>query len=427
MSDEDLNTLKINKDYQQKFHHLKKLQLLEKAKNKYGKHFENWEESSSDDESEDSQAVLVNDKVMEKFLDIFNKISDEKCTKELLSSNDPLFNDEDFKHEKSKSEKISYSVKDALLNYNEEEDIYNVNYKERVKDKSNKEKEEFLKKATEEDKESNDNGSYLDDGFLKIKVKDTEEEDELYDSNMPDVEHTEKNLEDLELDELFKKKKLNVTNDDLIKKFWGSDGEKKLDKNERFLRNYILSQAWLENNENCISKRLLLIDKEDDDKDSLYDEFEAKHNFRFEEEGGANITTYKRDIETYRQKDESRKVKRKEKEERKKEDKNKVVSELEMAKEIKKTELKEKLKKIEQVAGTEKIKEIADALEDEFDMEKFDEVMDRVFDDNYYGEKDGEDEIKEVIEDDEDHQEDENYIEEYYEEKEGSDGKINIT
>jgi protein KRI1 len=426
MSD-DLNTLKINKDYQQKFHHLKKIQLLEKAKNKYGRNFENIPESSSDDESEDSQAVLVNDKVMEKFLDVFNKITDDNGAQELLKSKDPLFNDEDFKREVvpgSHDVGAKYTVQDALLDYKDDEaqdDFYNVNYKETTKKRTDREKEEFMKKAQEEDKEDgSESGSYLDDGFLKIKVKDGDDEDEVYDSQAQGVQaKDEKNLEDLELDEVLKKKKLNVGNDDLIKKFWGDSNDVKLDKNERFLRNYILSQAWLENNENCITKRLLLVDREDEDKESLYDEFEAKHNFRYEEEGGANITTHKRDLETYRQKDDSRKEKRKEKAERKKDEKQKIVSELEMAKEFKKSELKEKLEKIERVAGTEKIKEIADALEGEFDMAKFDEVMNKVFDDEYYGEKEGDDEIQQVIEEKEEEDQQANYNINNYEEEAG--------
>jgi protein KRI1 len=410
-NDKDLNTLKINEDYAKKFHHLKKIQILEKTKQKYGKNFEdmNVSESSSEDESEDSQAILINDKVMEKFIDVFNKISDANEAKELLNSKDPIFNDDDFKTNKSGHEKASYTVKDALLNYKEDgedDDIYNINYQAKGKAKSNKEKQDFLKKAEEEEEGADDDNKsnasdYLDDGFLKIKVKETDEE-EVYDSHQPTgdiINNTERNLEDLGLDEILKNKKLPIKNDELIKKFWGEESNKKLDKDERFLRNYILSQAWLENNENLVSKRLLLIDREDDAKDEVFEEFEAKYNFRYEEEGGANITTHKRDLETYRLKDDTRVQKRKEKEHRKEEEKKKIISELDMAKQIKKSEIKEKLEKIEKVAGTDKIKEIADALEGEFDMDKFDSLMNKVFDKEYYDEKESEEDIKEVIKD----------------------------
>jgi len=128
-------------------------------------------------------------------------------------------------------------------------------------------------------------------------------------------------------------------NTQLLSQLWGDD--KNLDPNERFLRNYVLSEAWLENNENKISKTMLRIDRDDDDKDSENDRFEHKKNFRFEEEGGANLTTYQRQInESYRIKDNSRKEKREERKVKKTDEKKKIISEIEEARNIHKEELK---------------------------------------------------------------------------------------
>jgi len=52
-----------------------------------------------------------------------------------------------------------------------------------------------------------------------------------------------------------------------------------LTKMKKFLRNYILSEAWLENDENKINRKLVQIDQEDEEKDDKFEEFEQKHNF----------------------------------------------------------------------------------------------------------------------------------------------------
>jgi protein KRI1 len=388
---DDLNFLKINEDYAKKFQYMKKRQALEKAQLKYGKDLEDLEDvEESEDESEDSQGILINDKVTEKFIETYIKLKDENRAKEFLKNKDPIFNDEDFVVKSEKKEELEYTAKDALLDYEDNDDIYSINYVATKKEKEDKEKKEFLEKANEEEDNNDDQGDFLDDGLLKIKVK---ENDEYVDAVTEGREEENKQLEDYRFDDLMKKKKLPA-DVEMLKKYWGDE---KVDKNEKFLRNYILTQAWLENNENCISKRLLLYDKEDEEKDEIFDEFEAKYNFRFEEEGGANITTHKRDLETYREKDDSRKLKRKEKEDRMEKEKLKIVSELEMAKQIKKEEIDKKLERIEKIAGTEKIKEIANELEGDFDMDKFDKVMNKVFNEEYYQEKEEED-LNQVIE-----------------------------
>jgi protein KRI1 len=399
----DSDILKINENYAQKFTHMKKREAIEKAKLKYGKNYkyEENEESESEDFSEDSDGEMINEKVMTKFIETYIKLKDDNLSKEFLTNKEPVFNDEDFKNEnkKKKDEKILYSVNDALMNYKGQDDIYSINYEPVDNVVEDKEKTEFLKKLGEEDvvDDQMNDGDYIDDGFLKIKPNSSIV---IVDDPVETAKkEPEENIENLNLDRVLEKAKIKPKglNSEMLKKIWGDD--KCLDKNEKFLRNYILSEAWLENDENKINRKLLLIDKEDEEKDEEFDEFEQKYNHRFEEEGGANITTYQRNIaDSYRIKDDSRSQKRKEREIRKEEESKKIKSELQKAKDIKKEEIKKKFELIEKVAGTEKIKEIVDELEDEFDPEKFDEKMNKIFNQEYYSTKDSGKILKDVIE-----------------------------
>ena len=113
----------------------------------------------------------------------------------------------------------------------------------------------------------------------------------------------------MSLTDVLNKSKINPNNVNmsLLKQIWGDD--KKLSKDERFLRNYILSEGWLDKTTTGLNKNLLLIDKEDEENEDKFDAFENKYNHRFEEEGGANITTYQRNIDSYRHKDDTRAIK----------------------------------------------------------------------------------------------------------------------
>ena len=146
------------------------------------------------------------------------------------------------------------------------------------------------------------------------------------------------------LSEALKKSKIKTknVNMDLLEQIWGDD--KKLSKNERFLRNYILSEGWLDKNTTGLNKNLLLIDKEDEENEDKFDEFENKYNHRFEEE-------------------EELKTKK-----------------LKQAEEI-----KEKINKLERIAGTEKIGELLEEFENkDFNMDEFDQKMNDIFNKEYY-------------------------------------------
>lgn len=423
----DENVLKINENYAKKFDEQKRREAIEKAKQKYGQdYFFKDSEDESEQESEDSVAELVNDRVLEKFVETIVNLQDDEKVKELVQTDKPIFEEEDFEDlnkEKKKKEK-AYTIKDALLNFDATEDnkdlnnednndIFSVNYKEKNFKKIDKEKEEFMKVSAEAEKNFENADDFLDDGFLKVKKTNADEEKYLqdFDSNKKLKESKLKNktadgldaegnpipeeMTNLQLDDILKKRK-NVKNMEVLKKFWG-EGQN-LDSNEKFLRNYILSEAWLENDENYINRKQFLVDKEDEEKDQFFEEFEERYNFRYEEEGGANITTHRRDMESFRIKDDSKKIKRKEREIKKEEEKGKIISDLQLAKEAKKSELKSKLEALQKIAGTDKIKELADELENDFDADNFDKIMSKIYNDEYYQTFDKEEDINDVIE-----------------------------
>merc|ERR1712151_1109409 len=125
----------------------------------YGQNYFFHEESeNSESESEDSKADLLNDKVLEKFVDTMVKLQDNDKIKDLVNLEKPIFEEEDFVENKQKiKEKKAFTIKDALLKFDnnedekeedekDENDLYSVNYKQKIIKKVDKEKEEFIKK-----------------------------------------------------------------------------------------------------------------------------------------------------------------------------------------------------------------------------------------------------------------------------------------
>ena len=328
--DEDsINKLNINEEYAERFKYNEKRKEMEKNRIKYGNNFrkkfddednENDEELSPE-ESEDSEGELDNEIVRDKFINTLLELKDEKETKKLIENKAPIFTDEDFKqkrekiHKKEENEKIEYGIKDALLDNNEDEEesnnnkenknndsdsennIYSVNYKPKKIEEDQTEKNEFISAANKElnDSENSDNENnehFFDNGLLikKKTNKDTfigldehEDVDNKKENKNETPEEAEEKIAKMTLSEALKKSKIKTknVNMDLLEQIWGDD--KKLSKNERFLRNYILSEGWLDKDTTGLNKNLLLIDKEDEENDDKFDDFENKYNHRFEE------------------------------------------------------------------------------------------------------------------------------------------------
>jgi hypothetical protein len=65
-----------------------------------------------------------------------------------------------------------------------------------------------------------------------------------------------------------------------------------------------------------------------------------------------------------------------------------MKKELKKIQEIKKGEILEKVNRLEKIAGTDKIRLLAEELDNEYNAENFDLIMNKVFNEEFYNEKD---------------------------------------
>ncbi|KAJ2499660.1 Ribosome biogenesis protein Kri1 [Coemansia sp. RSA 1972] len=157
---------------------------------------------------------------------------------------------------------------------------------------------------------------------------------------------------------------------------------------QKFLMNYILNRGWI--NTDLGSSALEIVDKEEDDEMiDRTDDFESKFNFRFAEEGGTQITSYPREIEgSLRRTDDRRKLARERAKERKAELKRQKAEELKRAKNQKKRAVMDKLAEIQAITGNSNVGFDDLDLEGDFDADKFQAQMTKLFDNEEYAHDD---------------------------------------
>ena len=184
------------------------------------------------------------------------------------------------------------------------------------------------------------------------------------------------------------------------------DRQEAMTANDRFLRDYILKQAWMKGSDDEYDDPDLDggdgegMDGEQEEDEEAYEaaeNFEANYNFRFEEPGGAEIATYPRTIEgTVRKKDDRRAQKRQEKAARKAAEEEERRRELKQLKNLKKMEIENKLKEIKNIAGSGAAEEdlIGKLLDGEFDPEAHDKAMAEAFGEDYYEQGDEEEDLE---------------------------------
>nr|CAG4651816.1 EOG090X05XL [Triops cancriformis] len=180
-----------------------------------------------------------------------------------------------------------------------------------------------------------------------------------------------------------------------LREFWTNP---KLNKEEAFLRDFILNKRHLDSkDDNYIPTYDEIVhdsegDLSEDEKTLEHQaEFEHKYNFRFEEPDPEFIKRYPRTIEdSLRRKDTSRKEKRDEVKERKAKEKEAMKEELKQLKIMKRRELEEKLDKLKEITGNPNLGFQENVFDEDFDPEKHDKLMQEVFNEDYYAVDEGE-------------------------------------
>lgn len=165
-----------------------------------------------------------------------------------------------------------------------------------------------------------------------------------------------------------------------ISEIWAN---KKLSKDEKFLRDYILSNGYADKDDDEIPTYDEII--ADDEFEEKQTEFEHKYNFRFEDPDQEFIKRYPRTIEnSVRKVDTRRKEKRVERRERKELEKKEKFQEIEMFKELKRKEIEEKISQLKAVTGTDDINVDEMDLDGDFDPDEYDKKMQAIFNSEYY-------------------------------------------
>ncbi|CAG9316274.1 kri1 [Blepharisma stoltei] len=357
----------INKKFAESFERRKRREEIIKAKEKAKALKINPESESeeSDSESEDSDAELLTKKANAKFMKAIYMI--RKKDPKLKDPNYKIFSDSDFdtSSEKSKDEEkpirykelISQEIKKGkIIDEDEIRPETKIEEQKRLKD-------EF--KAAANSWKVNDS-----DEILSLRKKTAQE---IKDEEAKFQEFVEEHTK-------FEKKEKKDLNE--LKEFWLS----KKDKDEEFLKNFVINRMWKDEAE-TLKTYDEIVDVEDEKNYEEAEKFEHVYNYRFEEEGAEKIITHSRQVEgSVRLKDNKRKEQRENLKERKMKEKIRKEEEIKRLKNLKRQELQDKLKLIKKMGGIDPNLNKKE-LEEDFDPDKYDKLMDSMYGEDYYEEE----------------------------------------
>ncbi|KNC86771.1 hypothetical protein SARC_01105 [Sphaeroforma arctica JP610] len=226
---------------------------------------------------------------------------------------------------------------------------------------------------------------YRDGDIFDVKVKTAEEEE---DENADYLKWLAGQVKEVKMDNK------QVSETETLRRYYTDPN---LDKNEKFLRDYVLGRMWNDNTQNAyaelatddsgrLTRRNDIDLSEDEEAVDKAEDFERKINFRFEEEGGFDILNHPRQIKgSVRQRDNKRKDAREAKKERDKKKKEEKKAELQRLKNLKGVEILERLRKLREITGND---ELEVDIEADYDPEQYEKEMANTFDDAYYAAED---------------------------------------
>eukprot|EP00058_Branchiostoma_floridae_P020469 XP_002605959.1 hypothetical protein BRAFLDRAFT_92213 [Branchiostoma floridae] len=394
MAEDDVG-FRINKDFAKKYDEYRRKEELQKLKDRYGD-VDIDASSSSSSETEDEDAVELTPAIEKGFLK----------TLAALKSKDPRIYQQDvsfYEDKKAEADKAEGKGKKP-----KEKPMFLKDYERKVllekggvpSDEESSDDESAMKKP-------NSPSYYEEQEQIKQSFKqalsagDDDDDDDEDGSLLVERQRTQEELDEDERDYKAwltgQKEELANKYKDMgpLKQYWTNP---ELDKGEAFLRDYILNQEYRDPDRDRIPTYDEIVDEEDDidySEDEEYlekaENFERKFNFRYEEPDAEFIKSFPRTIaSSVRRKDERRKKKREETRERKKQEKHKKKDELKQLKNLKKKEILDKLDHLKEITGNKDIGFNQADLEGDFDPKKYDEMMKNVFNEDYYGEGEGE-------------------------------------
>ena len=427
----ETDVLTINKKFAERFEHNKRREethrLQEKVKREYIlRPGDVGEGSDSETSSSESDEGDVPAKFDAQFAEALLKIKTKdpaiyREDAELFSSDDDD-DDDDAKVKKKRAPKkqtlrevTARQLLEGGAEAYEQEDAEAEVRRREASGRSYVEEQEDLKNAFKtaagidgvktSEKNAWDSDSDSDSGGLRVKRQAS--------SAISGFSDSEKDAEDDDDDDDDEKRASNLARTKLGA-FFRADGAKgEADKNEAFLRDFLLNEKWRDaedggedgksgftyqtnrkrtkrsrSNDGSELESEEVSDSEEDAR--AFEEaerFEQKYNFRFEEPDGGVIQSHARTIEgTVRKEKTSRRDARLVRNERKLSEKERLRAEVRRLKNLKREEIRAKMSQIAAVGGLAGAEAVAAAdLNAEFDPEQHDRAMAAMYGEQYYG------------------------------------------
>ncbi|KAK6055890.1 Krr1 family protein [Cooperia oncophora] len=377
--DEDVgetsNSLEINKNYAERYDNWRRLEELQKIKDKYGDNLD--DTSSSEEEPEWSAADEM------QFLKTLSALKDNDSA--IYDGTSSFWHDSggDEANEREKAKKKDRKPKPMYLKDYERKlilekggQIDESDEEDEQKGSNYFEQQEQIRNELRRVVESNDDGNVSDesDDLLVPKVK-TKEEKEAEDNDFYSWMKSQDSQE--------------VSDDDSLKGLKKAWKDPNIDEGEKFLRDYILNKDFIpEAEDKAVTVDDLQEIEEDEKMLDMQRNFEQKYNFRFEDPDQEFIKQYPRTVgDSLRQSNTKRKTKREEYKERKEREKNERKQEIRELKNMKKAEIEKKLDRLKKMAGDD-IPINIDDITGDFDPREYDKRMEQIFNEEYYGKDD---------------------------------------
>ncbi|XP_078036651.1 protein KRI1 homolog [Augochlora pura] len=390
--------LKINTDYAKNYNNWRQKEELNKLKTKYGDingtavsdGDSDTDSSTSSEEEEENEVSKQFDKDFYKTLALLKK-KDENIYDQGVTFFDDTDKVQESYYERKKSSDKTKKEKALYLR-----DFERNIMVEREGKFSDSEDESAMRKNKEKAKKVtyNEEQEQIKESFKDV-LKDEDEDDDGGLLKPKSKSETEKRKEEADYKEWLKGQAANINEKEQetlkpLRDFWS---DPHLDTNEKFLRDYVLNNKYLDNEyeDPEFDSSHLIHDSDDnlseDEKNiEKQEEFEHKYNFRFEEPDQEFIKRYPRTMEnSMRKKDTRRAQKRMEVRQRKDEEKLRKQEELKQLKALKRKEIEEKIEKLKEITGNDDIKFNDIDLEGDFDPNEYDKKMTEIFNDDYYG------------------------------------------